>query len=95
MISAVLNNSLKKEKMFQRKHYILKTIDSRIDLYNFLNYHYSGQIARMKLIPICEVIENKSIIICEHSIVRGTQLKNYTIKKLCLYCWTGECNHLS
>jgi len=39
-------------------------------------------IAKMKLIPIKEVIEGNSIVICEDSIVRGTQLKNYTIKKL-------------
>jgi amidophosphoribosyltransferase len=36
----------------------------------------------MKLIPIKEVIENNSIVVCEDSIVRGTQLKNFTIKKL-------------
>jgi amidophosphoribosyltransferase len=39
-------------------------------------------IAKMKLIPVKEVIEGNSIIICEDSIVRGTQLKNFTIKKL-------------
>lgn len=39
-------------------------------------------IAKMKLIPIREVIEGNSIVICEDSIVRGTQLKNFTIKKL-------------
>jgi amidophosphoribosyltransferase len=39
-------------------------------------------VAKMKLVPIREIIEGKSIIICEDSIVRGTQLKNYTIKKL-------------
>jgi amidophosphoribosyltransferase len=39
-------------------------------------------IARMKLIPIREVIEGNSIVVCEDSIVRGTQLKNFTIKKL-------------
>ncbi len=39
-------------------------------------------IARMKLIPIREIIENNKIVICEDSIVRGTQLKNYTMKKL-------------
>ncbi|UCE46803.1 MAG: hypothetical protein JSW47_14460, partial [Phycisphaerales bacterium] len=39
-------------------------------------------IAKMKLIPIHEVIEGKSIIMCEDSIVRGTQLKNFAIKKL-------------
>lgn len=39
-------------------------------------------IARMKLIPIKEVIRDKSIVLCDDSIVRGTQLKNYTIQKL-------------
>ena len=39
-------------------------------------------IAKMKLIPIKEVIEGNSIVVCEDSIVRGTQLKNFTIKKL-------------
>jgi amidophosphoribosyltransferase len=39
-------------------------------------------IAKMKLIPIKEVIESNSIVVCEDSIVRGTQLKNFTIKKL-------------
>jgi len=39
-------------------------------------------VAKMKLIPIQEVIENNRIVICEDSIVRGTQLKNFTIKKL-------------
>jgi amidophosphoribosyltransferase len=36
----------------------------------------------MKLIPIKEVIDGNSVVICEDSIVRGTQLKNFTIKKL-------------
>jgi len=39
-------------------------------------------VAKMKLIPIKEVIENNRIIICEDSIVRGTQLKNFTVQKL-------------
>jgi len=39
-------------------------------------------IARMKLIPIPEIIRGKRIVFCDDSIVRGTQLKNYTIKKL-------------
>ena len=39
-------------------------------------------IAKMKLIPIKEVIEGNSIVVCEDSVVRGTQLKNFTIKKL-------------
>jgi len=39
-------------------------------------------VATMKLIPIKEVICGNRIVLCEDSIVRGTQLKNYTIKKL-------------
>lgn len=39
-------------------------------------------IARMKLIPIPQIIKGKSIVFCDDSIVRGTQLKNYTIQKL-------------
>jgi amidophosphoribosyltransferase len=39
-------------------------------------------VATMKLIPIKEIICGNRIILCEDSIVRGTQLKNYTIKKL-------------
>jgi amidophosphoribosyltransferase len=39
-------------------------------------------IAKMKLIPIKEVINGNSIVVCEDSIVRGTQLRNFTIKKL-------------
>ncbi|MBD3388369.1 MAG: amidophosphoribosyltransferase [Candidatus Altiarchaeales archaeon] len=40
------------------------------------------QIALMKLIPNEKIIKGKSIVICEDSIVRGTQLKNYTLNKL-------------
>jgi len=39
-------------------------------------------IATMKLIPIEEIIKNNRIVVCEDSIVRGTQLKNFTVKKL-------------
>lgn len=39
-------------------------------------------IATMKLIPIREIIEGNKIVVCEDSIVRGTQLKNFTVKKL-------------
>jgi len=39
-------------------------------------------IAKMKLIPIKEIIQGNRIIVCEDSIVRGTQLKNFTIRKL-------------
>jgi amidophosphoribosyltransferase len=36
----------------------------------------------MKLIAIKEVIEGNSLILLEDSIVRGTQLKNFTVEKL-------------
>ncbi len=39
-------------------------------------------VAGMKLIPIKEVIENNRIVVCEDSIVRGTQLKKFTVGKL-------------
>jgi len=39
-------------------------------------------VATMKLIPIHEVIDGNRIVICEDSIVRGTQLKNFTVNKL-------------
>ncbi|MGB3241540.1 MAG: amidophosphoribosyltransferase [Candidatus Omnitrophota bacterium] len=39
-------------------------------------------IATMKLIPIKDIIEGNKIVICEDSIVRGTQLKNFTVNKL-------------
>lgn len=39
-------------------------------------------IARMKLVPIKEIIDGNRIVVCEDSIVRGTQLKNFTVKKL-------------
>jgi amidophosphoribosyltransferase len=40
------------------------------------------QVAKMKLIPIEKVVEGKRIIVCDDSIVRGTQLKNQGVKKL-------------
>jgi len=39
-------------------------------------------VAKMKLIPIADIIRGKRIVLCEDSIVRGTQLKNLTIRKL-------------
>jgi len=39
-------------------------------------------VATMKLIAIKDIIYGNRIILCEDSIVRGTQLKNYTLKKL-------------
>ncbi|MBU2577647.1 amidophosphoribosyltransferase [Patescibacteria group bacterium] len=40
------------------------------------------QVAKMKLIPIKDIIAGKSIVICDDSIVRGTQLKNQALEKL-------------
>jgi amidophosphoribosyltransferase len=39
-------------------------------------------VATMKLIPINEVIEGSRMVLCEDSIVRGTQLRNFTVQKL-------------
>lgn len=47
------------------------------------------RIARMKLIPVQDIIKGKRIVICDDSIVRGTQLKNYTVQKL-LECGAKE-----
>lgn len=40
------------------------------------------RVAKMKLIPVRDIINGNRIVICEDSIVRGTQLKNFTIQKL-------------
>jgi len=39
-------------------------------------------IATMKLIPVKEIAKGNRIVVCEDSIVRGTQLKNFTVQKL-------------
>jgi len=41
-----------------------------------------NHVAKMKLVPVPEIIKGKRVVICDDSIVRGTQLKNYTISKL-------------
>ena len=41
-----------------------------------------NRVAKLKLIPIKNVIEGKRIVVCDDSIVRGTQLKNQAIEKL-------------
>jgi len=45
------------------------------------NQEVRDQVARMKLIPIREIIQGKKLLFCEDSIVRGTQLKD-TIQRL-------------
>jgi amidophosphoribosyltransferase len=40
----------------------------------------------MKLVASKDIIEGKRIVVCDDSIVHGTQLKNFTIQKL---CWNG------
>ncbi len=40
------------------------------------------RIAKMKLVPVKELINGVRMIVCEDSIVRGTQLKNFTVQKL-------------
>jgi amidophosphoribosyltransferase len=39
-------------------------------------------VATMKLSAVHDIIKDSRMIVCDDSIVRGTQLKNYTIKKL-------------
>ncbi len=39
-------------------------------------------VAKMKLVPIADVIRGNRIVICDDSIVRGTQFRNFTVKKL-------------
>jgi len=39
-------------------------------------------VAKMKLVPIRSIIENNRLVVCDDSIVRGTQLKNFAVKKL-------------
>lgn len=41
-----------------------------------------NKVAKLKLIPIKSVIEGKRIVVCDDSIVRGTQLRNQAIEKL-------------
>ena len=45
-------------------------------------------VARMKLIPIRELIEGQRLLFCEDSIVRGTQLKD-TVRRL-YHCGAAE-----
>jgi len=40
------------------------------------------RIAKMKLIPIEDICRGNRLVVCEDSIVRGTQLKNLTLQKL-------------
>jgi amidophosphoribosyltransferase len=40
------------------------------------------KVAKMKLIPVPEVTTGNRIVLCEDSIVRGTQLRNFTVQKL-------------
>jgi len=49
------------------------------------NQKIRDKVAQMKLIPIESVIRGKKIVVCDDSIVRGTQLKNQAISKLWFY----------
>lgn len=50
--------------------------------YTPLTQEERDRVAHMKLIPNEQTIRNNRIILCEDSIVRGTQLKNFTVHKL-------------
>jgi amidophosphoribosyltransferase len=50
--------------------------------YTPLSQELRDRIALMKLIANDTIVQGNTIVLCEDSIVRGTQLKNYTISKL-------------
>lgn len=50
--------------------------------YTPITQELRDHIAKMKLVPNQAIIDGNRTVICEDSIVRGTQLKNYTVKKL-------------
>ena len=50
--------------------------------YTPLTQELRDKIAQMKLIANEDIIKDNRIVLCEDSIVRGTQLKNFTITKL-------------
>jgi amidophosphoribosyltransferase len=50
--------------------------------YTPLSQEIRDHVALMKLIANEDIIKENRIILCEDSIVRGTQLKNFTITKL-------------
>lgn len=52
--------------------------------YTPLTQELRDRIALMKLIANDAIVKGNKIVLCEDSIVRGTQLKNYTIAKLML-----------
>ena len=52
--------------------------------YTPLSQELRDRIALMKLIANDAIVKGNKIVLCEDSIVRGTQLKNYTIAKLML-----------
>jgi amidophosphoribosyltransferase len=45
------------------------------------NQETRNEVARMKLIPVAELIQGKRLLLCEDSIVRGTQLRQ-TVRRL-------------
>ena len=53
--------------------------------YTPLSQDVRDRVAKMKLLANQAIIRDKRIVICEDSIVRGTQLKNFTVQKL----WAG------
>jgi amidophosphoribosyltransferase len=50
--------------------------------YTPLTQEERDRVATLKLIPNADTIRGNRIILCEDSIVRGTQLKNFTVNKL-------------
>jgi len=79
--SAFYEDGTRRKEYFRRLQKILDRADS-LGMAPILGCFYFGQdqslrdlVARMKLIPIGEIIRGKKMLFCEDSIVRGTQLR--------------------
>jgi len=79
-IAHAIGYAMESKKPFRRV--LLKYTPGYGRSYTPLSQEVRDRIALMKLIANEEIIKNNRIILCEDSIVRGTQLKNYTITKL-------------
>ncbi|MFH1768214.1 MAG: amidophosphoribosyltransferase [Candidatus Omnitrophota bacterium] len=79
-IAHALGYAMESKKPFRRP--LIKYTPGYARSYTPPSQEIRDLIARMKLIPVDEVIRGNRIVVCEDSIVRGTQLKNFTVKKL-------------
>jgi len=71
-----------KESKIPYERPLIKYTDGYGRSYTPPSQEIRNKIAKLKLIPVGSVIEGKKIVVCDDSIVRGTQLKNQAIEKL-------------